>query len=111
MSNPGLFDRFRFDRFRSLCLDEDIAAMTAMLDAGFNVNTVNAAHETALMHCCANDRFAAARFLVARDADVNTPDHGGTTPMDFATRHASGDFRDWLRRIGARTNAESDYAH
>jgi hypothetical protein len=101
----------RFDRFRALALDENIAGLTAMLDGGFDVNTANAAHETAFMHCCANDRLLAARFLVRRGAAVNLPDHGGTTPMDFAVRHASRDFQDWLIGIGGRTNASADYSH
>lgn len=105
MNNPG-----RFDRFRSLVLDENIAGMTAMLDAGFDVNTHNDDHETAFIHCCANDRLRAARFLVARGADVNQADHGGTTPMDFAARHGSRDFRDWLSRIGGRRHDSAEYS-
>lgn len=68
-----------FNCFRSLALDENAEGMRAMLDEGFEVNAVNAAHQTALMHCCANDRLRAANFLVARGADVNVSDHGGTT--------------------------------
>jgi uncharacterized protein len=101
----------RFDSFRALALDENAPAMTAMLDAGFDVNTVNAAHQSVLMHCCANGRSKAARLLVARGADVNLIDHGGTTAMDFAVRHASRDFRDWLARAGGRTGPSADYAH
>ena len=104
MNNPG-----QFDRFRSLSLDEDLAGMAAMLDAGFDVNTANAAHETAFMHCCANDRLRAAKFLASRNADVNAADHGGTTPMDFAVRHASREFRDWLLRIGGRRHDATEY--
>jgi ankyrin repeat protein len=101
----------RFDHFRALALDENAPAMAAMLDAGFDVNTVNAAHQTVLMHCCANGRSKAARLLVARGADVNVVDHGGTTAMDFAVRHASRDLCDWLARSGARIGASGDYAH
>ena len=100
-----------FDCFRSLALDENAGGMAAMLDAGFDVNTVNAAHQTVFMHCCANARPRAARLLVARGADVNIADHGGTTAMDFALRHASRDFCDWLARAGGRAGASDDYAH
>jgi ankyrin repeat protein len=99
-----------FDSFRSIALDEDADAMAAMLDAGVDVNTINAAHQTVLMHCCANDRLRAASFLVSRGADVNRADHGGTTAMDFARRHASRDFCDWLARVGGRTGGTGDYA-
>lgn len=91
-----------FNCFRSLALDENAEGMRAMLDGGFDVNAVNAAHQTALMHCCANDRLRAANFLVARGADVNVSDHGGTTALDFAVRHGSRDLCDWLERVGAR---------
>jgi ankyrin repeat protein len=101
----------QFDCFRALALDDNAAGMAAMLDAGFDVNTVNAARQTVLMHCCANDRQRAARFLVARGADLNVTDHGGTTAMDFALRHASRDFRDWLAGAGARTWDSGDYSH
>ena len=91
-----------FNCFRSLALDENAKGMAAMLDAGFDVNAVNAAHQTVLMHCCANDRLSSARLLVARGANVNLSDHGGTTAMDFALRHASRDLCDWLERAGGR---------
>jgi ankyrin repeat protein len=91
-----------FDWFRTLALDQDTDAMGAMLDGGFDVDSVNDAHQTALMHCCANDRPRAAKFLVARGAGVNVADHGGTTAMDFALRHASRDLCDWLASAGAR---------
>jgi len=100
-----------FDCFRSLALDENSAGMAAMLDAGFDVNTVNAAHQTVLMHCCANDRLRAARLLVARGANINVSDHGGTTAMDLARRHASRDLCDWLARAGGREGGPADYAH
>ena len=91
-----------FNCFRSLALDGNAERMAAMLDAGFDVNAVNAAHQTALMHCCANDRLRSARLLVERGAAVNVADHGGTTAMDFALRHASRDLCDWLERAGGR---------
>ena len=91
-----------FDCFRSLALDENAEGMAAMLDGGFDVNTVNAAHQTVLMHCCANDRRRSAALLVERGADVNAVDHGGTRAMDFALRHASRDLCDWLARVGGR---------
>lgn len=100
-----------FDSFRSLALDEDAEGMAAMLDGGFDVNTPNAAHETVLMHCCANNRQRGARLLVARGADVNLSDLGGTTAMDFALRHASPAFCGWLERAGGRTGGPHDYSH
>ena len=57
-------DEVPFNCFRSLALDENAEGMATMLDAGFDVDGVNAAHQTVLMHCCANDRLPAARFLV-----------------------------------------------
>ena len=44
-------DAGRFDRFRSLALDENIPGMAEMLGAGFDVNSTNGAHESAFMHC------------------------------------------------------------
>jgi ankyrin repeat protein len=91
-----------FDWFRTLALDQDTDAMGVMLDDGHDVDTVNDARQTALMHCCANNRPRAAKFLVARGAAVNLSDHGGTTAMDFALRHASRDLCDWLAAAGGR---------
>jgi ankyrin repeat protein len=102
-------DAGRFDRFRTLALDENIPGMAAMLGAGFDVNTTNGGQETALLHCCANDRFLAAKYLVSRGADVNLADHGGSTPLDFAGRHASRDFNDWLARAGGRKHGAGAY--
>jgi ankyrin repeat protein len=104
MNQPG-----RFDRFRSLALDENIDGMGVMLAAGFDVNTTNDAHETVFIHCCANNRLKAARFLAARGADVNLCDHGGGAPMDYAVRYASRDFTDWLARAGGRRHGSSGY--
>jgi ankyrin repeat protein len=95
-------DEAPFNRFRALALDENAEGMAAMLDAGFDVNAVNPAHETVFMHCCANDRPRAARLLLARGADVNVSDHGGTTAMGFALRHASRTLCEWLERAGGR---------
>ena len=94
-----------------MALDEKIPSMAGMLASGFDVNTANDAHETAFIHCCANDRLLAARFLVSRGADVNLADHGGTTGLDFARRHASRDFCNWLARVGGRARDSGDYAH
>jgi ankyrin repeat protein len=100
----------RFDVFRSLALNEDIRGMGLMLDAGFDVNASNHAHETVLIHCCANNRLRAARFLAAHGANVNIADAGGGTPLDYAVRYASRDFQDWLSRVGGRENGAGGYA-
>jgi ankyrin repeat protein len=105
MNQPG-----QFERFRSLALDENVVGMSAMLAAGFDVNTTNDSHESVFIHCCANNRLKAARFLAARGADINLSDHGGGTPMDFAVRYASRDFADWLARLGGRRHGSSGYA-
>ena len=98
-----------FDRLRSLALDGDLPGMAAALDGGVDVNAANDSHQTVFMHCCANNRLAAARLLADRGADVNRSDHGGSTPMDFASRYASRDFCDWLRRIGGREYDSTAY--
>ena len=108
--NYSVNDAGRFDRFRSLALDENIPGMAAMLGAGFDVNSTNGAHESTFMQCCANDRFLAAKYLASCGADVNLADHGGTTPLDFAARYASRDFNAWLKRAGGRNNGERAYA-
>ena len=97
----------RFDAFRSLALNEDLAGMGLMLAEGFDVNMPNDAHETALIHCCANNRLRSARFLAGRGANLNLPDAGGGTPMDYAVRHASREFQDWLSRVGGRRHSSS----
>lgn len=100
----------RFDAFRSLALNEDVEGMGLMLAEGFDVNTPNDAHETALIHCCANNRLRAARFLAGRGANINLADAGGGTPMDYAARHASREFQDWLSRVGGRGHGSSGYS-
>jgi ankyrin repeat protein len=100
----------RFDAFRSLALNEDLAGMGLMLAEGFDVNMPNDAHETALIHCCANNRLRSARFLAGRGANLNLPDAGGGTPMDYALRHASREFQDWLSRAGGRMDRSSGYS-
>jgi len=98
-----------FDVFRSLALDEDLPRMAAMLDRGFDVNTTNESHQTTFMHCCANNRLGAAKFLAGRGADLNLADAGGGTAMDFAVSYASRNFTDWLARAGGRGNGSSSY--
>ena len=105
MHNPR-----QFDAFRALALDEDLPGMAAMLDAGFDVNAANESHQTVFMHCCANNRLRAARFLAQRGADVNLADAGGGTAMDFAVSYASRDFTDWLARAGGRAHGSGTYA-
>jgi ankyrin repeat protein len=100
----------RFEVFRSLALNEDIAGMTLMLAGGFDVNTSNDAHETVLIHCCANNRLRAARFLAGRGANVNLADAGGGTPLDYAARYASREFQVWLSRMGGRGHGSSEYS-
>jgi ankyrin repeat protein len=104
MNNPR-----QFDEFRSLALDENLPGMAAMLDAGFDVNAANESHQTVFMHCCANNRLRAAKFLAQRGADVNLADAGGGTAMDFAVSYASRDFTDWLARAGGRRHASTSY--
>jgi hypothetical protein len=99
-----------FSHFRALALDENVEGMRAMLDAGFRVDTPNESHQTVFMHCCANNRLRAARYLVARGADVNVADQGGSTPMDYAVGYASRDFTDWLARIGGRRHGAAGYS-
>jgi ankyrin repeat protein len=99
----------RFEVFRSLALDEDLPRMAAMLDGGFDVNTTNASHQTVFMHCCANNRLRAAKFLAERGADLNLADAGGGTAMDFAVNYASRNFTDWLARAGGRGNSSGGY--
>jgi ankyrin repeat protein len=62
------------------------------------------------MHCCANNRLRAAKFLATRGADVNLADQGGGTAMDYADSYASRAFRSWLSRIGGRRNGLSLYS-
>ena len=100
----------RFDAFRSLALNEDTRGMSLMLAEGYDVNTANDAHETVLIHCCANNRLRAARFLAARGADMNLADAGGGTPLDYAVRFASRQFQDWLSRAGGRRHDASGYS-
>ena len=100
----------RFEVFRSLALNEDIEGMGLMLAGGFDVNTANDAHETVLIHCCANNRLRGARFLAGRGANVNLADAGGGTPFDYAARHASREFQDWLSRVGGRGHGSGGYA-
>ena len=91
-----------FGVFRSFALDENLARLGSMLDDGFDVDAGNELGETVFMHCCANDRLVAAKFLLSRGADVNRSDHGGDTASDWAARNASRAFNAWLARAGGK---------
>lgn len=110
MNSPAINTTGPFDLLRSLALEGDVQGMAALLDAGHDANAANGSRETVFLHCCANNRLAAAKLLVGRGADVNLPDHGGSTPMDFALRHASPGFCAWLERVGGRGHDSSIYA-
>ena len=99
-----------FGVFRARALDQDIPAMAALLDAGFDVNALNESHETVLHHCCANDRLRSAQFLVSRGAALNMADANGATPLDWAERYASLNYRAWLAHAGGRTRESIHYA-
>lgn len=99
-----------FDVFRARALEQDVPAMMALLDAGFDVNTLNESHETMLHHCSANDRLRSAQFLVSRGAGLNLADASGATPLDWAARYASLNYRAWLVRVGGRTRESIHYA-
>jgi ankyrin repeat protein len=104
-------DANSFGVFRARALDENIIAMAALLDAGFDVNTLNESHETILHHCSANNRLCSAQFLAARGAELNASDASGATPLDWAVRYAaSHDYRAWLTLAGGRTRASGHYA-
>ncbi len=98
----------RFEQFVELALNEDIEGMSAMLDTGFDVNGANERGETAFSYCCANNKIASTKFLVARGADVNTVDAGGGTPLDWAVCWSSPKFREWLAGIGGVRNASHE---
>lgn len=95
----------QFERFLDATLREDTATMVAMLDAGFDVNTANHDGETAFSYCCANNKLVAARFLTSRDANINSVDFGGATPLDWAVCWSSPGFREWLISIGGVRNS------
>src|SRR4051794_4776013 len=80
--------------------DDNVAAIGALLEAGQDVNAINESDETAFSYACASNCLAAAKFLHARGADVNTIDNGGGSPLDWAVCWSSLEFRAWLISVG-----------
>jgi ankyrin repeat protein len=96
-----------FDR---VSLDQAIEAVRLCLEAGNDINAVNAAGHTAV-HIAATSNLGSPemiQFLVDRGAAFDVPDKRGRTPLEavLASRETSQDTIDLLRRLTGNTEAQ-----
>jgi ankyrin repeat protein len=61
----------------------------------------------AFWNACHGGQLQAARYLLARGADLNWSGHGGLTPLDTAARYGNAELMDWLRGQGAVFSVQS----
>jgi hypothetical protein len=86
---------------------DDVARITAFLDAGEDVRACNERGETAFSYACANNSWAAAKLLFSRGAEINSQDTTGGSPLDWAVCWSSPEFRQWLIGVGGQRHDES----
>jgi ankyrin repeat protein len=72
--------------------DGHVDIATQLLDAGADVNLVDANDITPLINAIANNRVAMARFLIDRGADVTRADWYGRTPLWTSIETRNMDF-------------------
>jgi beta-lactamase regulating signal transducer with metallopeptidase domain/ankyrin repeat protein len=84
--------------------DGDLDGITAMLDAGADVNSEVRGDGSALIGAARGGHLAAARLLIARGADVNLGVHGDGSPLIMAARNGHMDIVKVLLDRGADIN-------
>lgn len=85
----------------------DVAAITAALDAGADVNEIGGSGEaTALYYSALAGNLDAARLLVARGADVNIPSRWGGPPIFMAAWQGHTSIIILLLANGANPNSQ-----
>jgi cytochrome c len=84
----------------------DVAALTAALDAGDDVNEMSGG-STPLFSAASRGHLEAVKFLVAHGADVNTKSRHGT-PLMAASARKSHELLVFLLTNGADPNADLD---
>ncbi len=87
---------------REAVVADDFERVVALLEAGADVNAANERGETAFSYACANNALAVAKALFLRGAEINTVNAGGGSPLDWAVRWSSPEFRAWLIGVGGR---------
>ncbi|MFI5762493.1 ankyrin repeat domain-containing protein [Streptomyces sp. NPDC051563] len=55
---------------------------------------------------CHGGQLSTAQYLLSQGADLNSPGHGGLTPLDIALTSEDGPLLEWLKAAGARTRDE-----
>jgi hypothetical protein len=100
-------DNVLSDEMVDAVVADDVRRIAALIEAGANVNASNERGETAFSYACASNSLGAAKFLVARGADINTVDVGGGSPLDWALCWSSPEFREWLGGIGGTRHDQS----
>ena len=80
----------------------DSTLLKCMIDQGCDVNEQSEGGESALSWSCINDNFDYASLLCENGADINILGDDEWTPLDCTPGHASQEFIDWFRSIGAK---------
>lgn len=81
--------------------DGDIETLTRLLDAGSEINALDATSgQTALLSAIENIEDAAVEYLLARGADPNLRGYGGVTPLQLAIEIAVEEAKSRLDSTG-----------
>ena len=85
--------------------DGNIEAVKHHLDAGVDVNVKDEGGETPL-HIAAGGYKEIVELLITNVTEVNTIDHSGKTPIDWANARRQTEITALLRKHGAKTGEE-----
>jgi ankyrin repeat protein len=104
----------RLKQARKAVFDDRVADLQQLLDAGVDVNALDAQGETMLMNAAYRRSVNSVKLLLAHGAEVNaaTPVDkdgiGGSTPLHIAVRQDAVDVVDALLSAGANTDAAAN---
>ena len=104
-----LLGLFQITPMIQLAGTDKVASARALVDAGANVNDVDADGINALSWAVISNRVSMARFLIERGADINHVDRFGMTPLLYAASADFGDpsMVDLLIKAGARPDVRT----
>ena len=87
---------------------QDVRIVTALLDAGANVNAATAMGYTALQRAAGQGRAEVVRLLLSRGADPGAVDDAGKSALDFAEDRGDSECVELLTQAGAPRRGGGD---